>query len=598
MPGTAMRVCVLALFLLVAGTQVIAATRGLDSNWQFTDENTVYQIQWPPKKVGSLWKVVITTSRSAKVYTGFIANPDVPQPLAKGNRRGSYTYYRFGQPVRSGQYDDTGHKTGIQTFYRGNGQVKKRVLFTEHGHSPIKTYYASGQLQMTVLPDTQDKYARSKHYNKDGSLGSYKYTEQKQGKTVQVTLFYDDNDEVEERDITWPHRQVVEYLRDGVVRETRIHDPGSNWWIKKEYNAQGELQSRHRRLWASFEKDGLQIEVSNTGVRTELHYNEGQRDGLFTRALDGKLLARGRYDHGQRVGDWFSTNRDANTVTFKHYGGNGEVITSYTFGRKLVERNDQGIPQVPQKWVKTKRRLPPVGTIWLYQTGDNKPVALTLKSVGESRATYDVAHGKATLVEDIDTYRRANDHQLGIPLKFPLSPGKEWSNSYTATITVQGPNESSWQYRYRANAYNQVLKVERITVGAGTFTTYLVDRRINWTKDQASGEGFFSRYHNAGDGVVSGSTRNLLWYAPKAGRVILRAHQVSGWSHLFNDSPEAFLNSARTMITELVGMAQPDESPRSHEARYTSKPPHVGWIGFKLYANDTWEYLMVWHTPE
>ncbi len=129
--------------------------------------------------------------------------------------------------------------------------------------------------------------------------------------------------------------------------------------------------------------------------------------------------------------------------------------------------------------------------------------------------------------------------------------------------------------------------METIRVGAGTFKALRISREIAWRKDQASGEGGgLDRIENGGDGQVDGFTRELLWYAPEAGRVVLKARVESGYPSLLNRKAADLLDNAATWFTELVALAGPGKPARRRAA------PRPGTAsGLDRFSHDAQQHL-------
>lgn len=599
----------LAAFLMVL--PALSATRGLDKNWHFTQTDPAYEVQWPPLQVGALWQISISTTQGNKVYEGFIADPNRQDPLATSNRRGAYTYYRFGQPVKTGHYGNLTPPAASSKSYWPNGKLKQEQGYTDAGRliakhyrengklakveqliggksRVLKRYYDNGQLHVTRLPDSKDKSARLKKFYQDGTLNVYSYTETRHGKPQHTTLVYGGNG-LESSEISNAHRDTTITYLDGRLYEKDIHDPQSNWYITRYYGKDGQPTSQQRILMPAYVKDGKQFHTDSAGVLYTEHYNKGTRDGLSTAIKDGKLLARSRDVDGNAVGSWFQTDIDRNTITFGRVASKGHKAYRYTFDASLIKYDADGVPQLPSSdMITAHHTLPPVGTGWLYQHDGNPPLKLVLDKVGKTTATFSVmARPPYTLKQTLATYASPGQAQ-GTPLKFPLVPGKQWTDHIDTTLKRYGPDHSTLSFHYRASAHSQVLKVMPITLGAGTFTVWVVDRHIRWTKDHPKGRGAFFKHMKGADVTVSGATRNILWYAPSVGRVVLKAHKVAGGTRMFSDSPHDFIHSARTALTELVGVGM---HPVAHKARLAHQRRHH-WRGFKLYSSNNYGFWL------
>ncbi len=581
------------------GVAAQAATRGLDEKWHFTDQSPAYQVQWPPQQSGELWRVDIDYAGGGLAFEGYIADPQSDEPLAQENRRGDYVFYHEnGKPHLKGQYDDEGLITGIETVYRRDGSREELRQYEPDGYYPVKRFYADGSVELESLESTAERQDPIKRYRRDGSLLMDYFTLQREGAPVRVRLSYDPQGRVTQRkEEANGEVMTEEYRADGSLKERNRRGQGESYRsITQAYDEQGKLKYRRQVMMPDFDYDGLQVHVDGD-TRSEEHYKNGLQEGLYTVRRDGQLLRRGEYHDDKPVGDWFETDKNSGAVTFISYDDHGEFQHQFEIGADLVVRDDQGIPGLPEAFQEVTRTLPEVGTTWLYQFNDAEPVVLTLTEKDGDQARYQVGQGQATLEEDVHRYQPV-DQENGPMLRFPLHPGDVWRYRTEDTVKVPASDGAHWQYRYRTQITSTVSAVETIRVGAGTFKALRISREIAWRKDQASGEGGgLDRIKNGGDGQVDGFTQELLWYAPEAGRVVLKAHMESGDPNLPGRPAEQLLDNAATWFTELVALAGPGDTAEAGEPRH-ARAPQAGWIGFPMQRNNTWEYLMQSHSPQ
>ncbi len=585
------------LFALLLSAVAGADTHALDGNMRFTDDESYYQLHWPLEQGEDGWRVVVDKADGTLYFKGQVADPKADELLDDSNRRGPFVYYYDnGQPRMEGRYSNQGQIDGRATLYWQNGQVREVRDFKPRGYRVLKSFHEDGSVALENLPDKGDRAARVKRYREDGSLMLSEYSEPTDGGGVhQVQLSYDADGELTRRRVTDDDTHISEALKDGRVVERLTTDLADTWSVRERFNEDGERVSRKRHLLPEYEQDGEQIFTTDDGVRQVDHYRNGKREGEFTRRRGDTWLAEGFYRDDQPVGRWFEVDPDTGDVTVTRYDDDGEYLGGYQIGADLVVRDDDGKPTVPEAFQDVARTLPEAGTTWLYQFNDAEPVALTLTEKDSDLARYDVGDGDATLKENPRRYQPV-DEENGPMLRFPLHPGDVWRYRTEEIVTVPASDGAHWQYRYRTETTSKVSAVETVQVGAGTFKALRISRDIAWRKDQASGEGGgLERIKNGGDGQVDGFTRELLWYAPAAGRVVLKAHLESGDPNLLGRPAAQLLDNAATWFTELVALAGPDETPRPGEPRH-AREPGAGWIGFAMQRNNTWEYLMQSHS--
>lgn len=153
-------------------------------------------------------------------------------------------------------------------------------------------------------------------------------------------------------------------------------------------------------------------------------------------------------------------------------------------------------------------------------------------------------------------------------MPFPLHPGDHWERKFSVTSRAKQEDGQSFPLEYKANAGSRVVAVATVTVGAGTFATYVIDRQIAWVKRNATDDNT-SKPTKSSQGLehpVRGYTRQLLWYAPKAGRVVRQAERSAGqWSYL-QGNPDDFLDIAGTTTIRLIDISRPDKGRSSDDS--------------------------------
>ena len=244
------------------------------------------------------------------------------------------------------------------------------------------------------------------------------------------------------------------------------------------------------------------------------------------------------------------------------------------------------------------RSLPPAGTTWCYSAGNDQVSRLTLKQVQNGIARYETGSAGATVKidEQVDTYTTLNSGRQGQRklLAFPLSRGKTWSDAFDEDLTSELGPGMAWQYHYKATASTEVIGTEKRKVGAGTYDTIVVMRTTSWikSKPRALDAKLSSQECDKPECTVTGSSREVLWYAPAIGRAVLRAYTQSGSFDFMGDRPsDALLENASTLVVELVGYGNDATCAAAH-APLLARLPSAPWFGFPMRPNNTWEFLM------
>lgn len=133
-----------------------------------------------PVATQTWWKVVVTATTSDKVFVGDIADVRANNPLAQSNRRGACVFYHVGHKTRSGQHDDKGHKTGVETKFWSNGHIRTLRRFDTRGKVySIEEFRKDGTLKMDTPPDANGHADRTIDYTRKGWLVQVAYTVQR-----------------------------------------------------------------------------------------------------------------------------------------------------------------------------------------------------------------------------------------------------------------------------------------------------------------------------------------------------------------------------------------------------------------------------------
>ncbi|MEZ2310524.1 hypothetical protein AB6809_28165 [Paraburkholderia sp. RCC_158] len=243
------------------------------------------------------------------------------------------------------------------------------------------------------------------------------------------------------------------------------------------------------------------------------------------------------------------------------------------------------------------RTLPPPGTTWCYSTGKGQTFPMTLKGSSAGVASYDigVGHGASAIEEQSDTYTPTNGTRQGSRrlIVFPIVKDKTWSDEFSEVLTARLGHDIQWQYTYQARSLSRVIGSEKRGVGAGTFDTFIIERKTAWTKRSPHSDSSELReqHCDTDDCSVDGYSKEVLWYAPSVGRGVLRAYAQSGDKSVWDYSPDDLIRNASSLVTELVGYGN-DAACASAQPPLLGSIPTAPWYGFPLLMNDTWEFLM------
>lgn len=271
--------------------------------------------------------------------------------------------------------------------------------------------------------------------------------------------------------------------------------------------------------------------------------------------------------------------------------------------RPVLAQHPKPLAKAPSRRV-IRRTLPPVGTTWVYSDGRGRMSKTKLLSVNQDRtATYALGEGaEEHLQESMDSYLEAPGVHKGRKaiLRFPFKVGDVWKDQFTEPGQIRQQSGFSYSYTYEEESYSQVKGREILEVGAGRFETYRIQRDAYWKKSQATSPSDILE-DASGDQSLSGFSRTIYWYAPKAGRVVLRAQTQVGsrppdW---IEDATIAFLQNAHVDVVELVSFAVQGRTPTVGVPKFAWRPRMAPYSGFKLYLNDTMQFWFVndFHQP-
>jgi hypothetical protein len=242
-------------------------------------------------------------------------------------------------------------------------------------------------------------------------------------------------------------------------------------------------------------------------------------------------------------------------VTFPADGGRA----GYRVEADLLVKSSQGKDVLPARWREIDRHLPPVGTTWVYLFELRHRTPLKLTAVRDGKAYYDVNDGKEHVTEDIATYHRTGRPQSP-RLPFPLHPGDHWKGSYSTSYRIANIDGESLPVTEQGHTYSSVIGVSKVHVPAGIFLAYAIDRRIDWVKKDASGKNGPEHLRHP----IHGFTREMMWYAPKAGRVVLEGTMSAGQAFYLEGQPEEFMRNAAVTTIELESMRRPGQEDRKN----------------------------------
>lgn len=243
------------------------------------------------------------------------------------------------------------------------------------------------------------------------------------------------------------------------------------------------------------------------------------------------------------------------------------------------------------------RTLPPPGTTWCYSTGKGQTFPMTLKGLSAGIASYDigVGSGASVIEEHSDTYTPTNGTRHGWRrlIIFPIVQDQKWSDEFSEVLTARLGHDIQWQYAYQARSLSHVISSEARRVGAGTFDTFVIERKTAWTKrsPHSDSPGLREQHCETDECSVYGYSKEVLWYAPSVGRGVLRAYAQSGDKSVWDYSPEDLIRNASSLVTELVGYGN-DAACSKAQPPLLGSVPSAPWHGFPLLMNDTWEFLM------
>lgn len=193
---------------------------------------------------------------------------------AMGNPTGTHTEFWPSGKKRAERHFDNGREVGLSQRWSREGELTREEEFTDAGDFVRERRWDDGELAMLREPIQIDGHGRSE-----------KLTE------------YEGN--FTETDIKAEgYRLTTRHLKDELIDRSEVIN--------------GQMQGSY------ISTDPIQRDV------TRVTYVDNQPNGLFTRTWRGKVLDRGIYDHGKRIGQW---RREETTpfVELENYDAEGRL---------------------------------------------------------------------------------------------------------------------------------------------------------------------------------------------------------------------------------------------------------------------------------
>lgn len=593
--------------LIILTHPALAETRNLTLDWHFAKdgEKTEYLLDWPliNSKNGTAFTIRDTDGNLHLQAT--LKDPHKEELFTTDNVVGKYRYYYpDGKLKKTGQWNDSGKPIGLETYYYLNGQPKEvKRYFADGTYISEKGFYENGQARYEWIDFDGADYQEYKRYSSDGKLTERTYNKTQNAVIKEVRERYDQQQKLKSRTEKYgdnPYFEIT-YNADGKLINKITYQ--SSTGIKKEesFDEQGNLTDlSQRNVDDGYHEEGKQISTFN-GETTWSYYKNGALDGEYKTTKDGKVISSRIFQKGKQVGTGIRHNEKTGNIDFVEYDNNGEYVTSYYVTADYIRYDKDGMPQTHFPFDYNLRKLPAVGTVWEYTLNGKTSNLLQLTAVKNGIATY--RFDNTVMKESIGDYtffKADNTPPSRRILSFPLTPGKSWRENMTRVVKSPLGKNGQWQYTYTAETYSLVAGVAKITVAAGTFDTLVIEKTSHWTKSNPKWitQSSSKMRCATSDCEVSGATKEIFWYAPTAGRVILKSAQTgSKASYLLGDSDYLLTSGIKTVMSELIGFGKSSgNSTPPEKAIYAHPlPPYALSLGFPLLPNDSWEYMMINH---
>jgi len=581
-----------------------AETRNVTSEWQLAKEGqkTAWLLDWPANP-GE--KFTLRYPDGKPYLQATLQDNNHEDLLASENMTGKYRfYYPDGKIKKEGEWDKEGTSVGLETTYNENGSPKEVKRYLDGGWSiNERTYYKNGQLSYEGLNYDGEKYKESKYYYDDGKLKQKNYTKTIKNIEKEMDDYFDENGKLIKRIEKYGKDPsiTITYGADGKIVERNTLMTGMARSKTETFNSEGQLTDLTQYVTkGNLQREGEQIN-SYEGQTTYSTYKNGVKEGEEKTVKDGKVVRYSQFKAGKETGDSFAFDDVANVIFFEKHASDKQKTVSYSVGLEYITYDDKGMPHVKIPFNIDSRVLPKPGTVWEYSSDGKHSSALKLITSDDKTATWRTDHGE--IKENLDTYtwimpnQPQQDRQI---LSFPLTPGKEWKNSYQTRVTVPWDKGQEWGYTYKATSLSKIAGIEKITVAGGTFDTLLVTRTIHWTKSSPQHTGTLGSEMTCDTKAceVSGYTAETIWYAPEIGRAVMKAVEISGSPQVLMNNASSMLESGNVLISELTSFGpasvKDKPAPEIHYAHQVSGNAFSQ--GFPLMQNNTWEFLMI-HSP-
>lgn len=230
------------------------------------------------------------------------------QHVQQQKRHGKDLHYHANGKLRIEAHYVAGNKEGATKRWNADGILLRREHYKNDKLTGLsEEFYADGELKSSREFDNGKSVGEHQSWSADGTLQRYRLYDQEGKELIQRVYRKDGSLQRKKEQLVadfGPAMVDEEYNAAGQLTSRTTTSEDKVWYRSERYNKTGELtewyQSRNRK------RHGREFYQRASGAYTDAYYEDGKRHGKYHQVdADGKVLASGVYQHGQRVGDWY-----------------------------------------------------------------------------------------------------------------------------------------------------------------------------------------------------------------------------------------------------------------------------------------------------
>jgi hypothetical protein len=616
----------------------------LDKDMKLSNDSEAawYKMETVKEESGGRWKFTLTRKNGARVSSGHLVDLHADFLFAAKNLRGEFIDYDSGRRVKVVKnFDDSGKVNGAVYEYaysEYDGKYTERLARIYHYVSAYESVddkiINSDGSSLVFVRDKNDEVIGTNHYDKNNKLKKNTYHKIIKGIDYEISEEYGEDSQlkniiknyhIKKEGALWGYTErfdaqnhlltqkvadyqhepasVITYGADQQVLERHIFSHYNRMKLHEFFDADGHLIKRD-----NIDEDGRQqgLHIFELDGETIAHnYKDGKLDGLSTITRKGRIVSMQYFKQGKLVSNGYRTifftgadsrsTEQIKNIYFFEYNEQSELISDYNVGAEYIRWNDNGEPILANEAIahSAPALTPDVMSLYSYG-GKDHFLPLMLESVDKDVAVYNLPDQKVNV--QLSTQSVVNPDRLGEVrnLLFPLTLGKIWKDEWEMPVEMKG--ELPWRYHYQGKSTSKVIGLEKITVAAGEYDAFVIQRVTKWTKSHPVSQNPSLRglTCQVKECTLAGYNQTFFWYAPQLGSIVLKAVEESENPLLLAESSAKILAARHAVIIELVYQGTKPADVDLPPTKYASLSDATdqGIVGHVFRPNNSWEYMM------